>query len=87
MNNERNKTTGCDKMFVDRKKLSDITTRDYVTLTFKKTLIRAAGFRPGQSVNIIFDNGKIIIVNDARQFVKDNIKLDLKIEDLDVTKL
>lgn len=58
-------------LLIDKKRLSNITTRGQVTITVNRQAVIDAGFTPGEEVNIVFGKKKIVIVNDISELLTD----------------
>jgi hypothetical protein len=58
-------------LLIDRRKLSDISTRGTITISVNRQAVIDAGFKPGEDVNIIYGKKKIVIVNDVAEILAD----------------
>lgn len=58
-------------LLIDKKRLSNISTRGQVTITVSRQAVIDAGFTPGEEVNVVFGKKKIVIVNDIAELLTD----------------
>lgn len=56
-------------LLIDKKKLSNISTRGQVTITVSRQAVIDAGFIPGEEVNVVFAKNKIVIINDIAELM------------------
>lgn len=59
----------------DYKTLSPVKGRNQSIITFSNKILSESGFKPGESVTAIFENGKIILVRDIEEYILEKNKI------------